>query len=447
MIVHCPIIILGAGAAGLGAAYRLTEHKVDRFLVLERNPYPGGHAASFRTPEGFTFDEGGHVLFSHYPYFESVVEAVLQGNYLRHQRNSWIWLDGTWVRYPFQEHIFQLPPPLAYECLSGLVDASVNEARSPTNFQEWIELSFGAGISRLFMTPYNQKVWAHPLHRMDYRWIGERVATVDLKAVLRRMVFREESSWGPNSVFLYPLEGGFGGLISGLCRLLNPDSIRLGEAVVRIVAAEHLVELRSGTRLRYDALISTIPLPDLLRLVDSGASWLGRVSDDLLYNGVFVVGIGCRGQVPHLKHWVYFPEEKYPFYRLTFLSNYSPALVPCSETYSLLVEVAFSPHRPIQRRAVLARTLTALEELGWLRRQDILSVWTKGMRYAYPIPALGRDRILRELQAFLERHAIYSRGRFGGWRYEVGNTDHAFMQGVEVVDRILLGRPESVYVV
>ena len=440
------VLVLGAGITGLGAAYRLAEVGEHNVAVYEQHPYVGGHAASFTTPEGFTFDEGGHVLFSHYPYFDGVVDRVLSNKRITHQRESWVWIAGRWVRYPFQEHLFQLPPELTYECVAGLIDASTNGNRTPGNFREWIEASFGGGIARHFMIPYNEKVWAHPLQVMDYGWIGERVATIDLKQVMRRVLFREESQWGPNSTFTYPLEGGFGGLASAVARTLDPDCLHLRQTVAAIDVRKRVVTLRGGVEVHYENLVSTLPLPLLLRLIgDSAPGFLRAAMGRFLRNRVFVIGLGVQGTCPSSKHWVYFPEQQYPFYRLTFLSNYSPFVVPKPDTYSLLMEIAFSAHRPLDRRRTIDDAVARLEELEFLRRDRIVSVWSKGMSYAYPLPFLGRDVLLREVHAYLEAKDIFSRGRFGGWRYEIGNTDHSFMQGVEAVNRILTGQPEMTY--
>ncbi len=445
-MTRLPVVILGAGLTGLGAAYRLAERGGPECAVYEQHGYVGGHAASFRTPEGFTFDEGGHVLFSHYPYFDRVVERTLGPRRLTHRRESWIWIGGHWVRYPYQEHLFQLPPALAYECLCGLLEASADGRRRPANFREWIEASFGRGIARQFMLPYNEKVWAHPLEAMDYGWIGERVATIDLRQVLRRLIFREESQWGPNNVFSYPLEGGFGGLASAIAAALDPARFHLRRIAARVDVDRRIVAFRDGHEVGYEHLVSTLPLPLLLRLLDGRVPASVRdAGGRFLRNRLLAIGLGVRGECPSSRHWVYFPEPQYPFNRVTFLSNYSPLVVPGAGTYSLLVEIAFSPHRPLDRRAAIEDTVARLEDLGLLRRDRIVSLWAKGMSYAYPIPFLGRDALLREVHGFLEARGIYSRGRFGGWRYEVGNSDHSFMQGVEVVDRILAGRAEETY--
>ncbi|MEO0631933.1 MAG: hypothetical protein AAFY46_14595, partial [Planctomycetota bacterium] len=140
-------------------------------------------------------------------------------------------------------------------------------------------------------------------------------------------------------------------------------------------------------------------------------------------------------------------EDNCPFYRVTYLSNYSPRMTPDPEThYSLLCETSFSPDKPEDESTILERTIQGLENTGLLQpgeRDDIVSTWVKRVDYSYPTPNVERDDILAKVIPWLESHGIYSRGRFGLWKYEVSNTDHSVMQGVEVVDRILLGKEEQ----
>ena len=113
------IIILGAGPTGLGAAWRLRELGYKNWAIYEKNGYVGGLAASFVDNKGFTWDVGGHVLFSHYEYFDNLVFKLLNNEYLEHLRESWIRIFNTWVPYPFQNNIRYLPKEAIYECISG----------------------------------------------------------------------------------------------------------------------------------------------------------------------------------------------------------------------------------------------------------------------------------------------------------------------------------------
>jgi hypothetical protein len=159
------------------------------------------------------------------------------------------------------------------------------------------------------------------------------------------------------------------------------------------------------------------------------------------------VGVGVRGRCPkHLraKNWMYFPEADCPFYRVTVFSNYSPNNVPVpGEHWSLMAEVSESPYKHVESNALVEEVLAGLGRVQLLPAQaHVVSIWYKFLHRGYPVPTGDRDAILSELLPSLERADIFSRGRFGAWKYEVGNQDHSFMQGVEVVDRIILNSPE-----
>lgn len=143
---------------------------------------------------------------------------------------------------------------------------------------------------------------------------------------------------------------------------------------------------------------------------------------------------------------MYFPEENCPFYRVTYLSNYSPNMTPDrARFYSLLCETSESQRKPVSPETVVEDTIRGLESVGLLapgERDDIVSTWHHYAAYSYPTPSVERDEILGEIVPWLESRDIFSRGRFGLWKYEVANTDHSVMQGVELVDRLVLGQPE-----
>jgi hypothetical protein len=159
-----------------------------------------------------------------------------------------------------------------------------------------------------------------------------------------------------------------------------------------------------------------------------------------------MVGIGIKQPCPSTKSWMYFPEKNCPFYRVTYLSNYSPFMTPDNKThYSLLCETSYSEFKPVDGKRIVDDTIQGLINAGLLKeedRKDIVDTWTYHADYSYPTPSVERDAILAQVIPYLEEHGIYSRGRFGMWKYEVSNTDHTLMQGVELVNRLLLGEPE-----
>jgi protoporphyrinogen oxidase len=440
------IVIVGAGPTGLGAAYRLRELGHTDFVVLEARQHPGGLASSERTANGFTYDIGGHVLFSHFRYFDELFDRMLQGRHQELQREAWIWMAERFLPYPFQNNIKDLPREAVLECVLGVLEAQRNPSAPYANFEELIHGVFGAGIARHFLMPYNFKVWAHPPRELATGWIGERVPVVDLERMLTNVLLdRRDASWGPNNTFKYPREGGTGGLFARIADTLA-GKIRYGASVTGVDTARRRVLLADGTEEDYDRLISTVPLDRFVAGLSAAPSEVREAAGLLRHSGSVIVGVGVRQPSPSTKCWMYFPEPNCPFYRVTYLSNYSPEVVPDPTThYSLLAEVSFSEHKPVDRERVVQEVLdgfVATRLLSPTDLKDVVDVHRIVREYTYPIPSLRRDEALAVIQPHLESLGIHSRGRFGAWKYEIGNMDHSVQMGAELADRLLLGTPE-----
>jgi len=450
--VKTKYLIIGAGPTGLGAAHRLQELGEADFLVLERDGHAGGLAASFRDDKGFTWDIGGHVVFSHYGYFDALLDSLLGDERLEHQRESWVRSNRTWVPYPFQNNIRHLPKDARWECVEGLLPGNRRET-PPENFAQWIDAVFGPGIARHFMAPYNFKVWATPPELMQYGWIGERVSVVDLKKVLRNIILeRDDMAWGPNNTFKFPLTGGTGEIFRRLAKRFA-DRIEYGQTVARIDAKAKTVTTAQGLTVQYDVLLNTAPLDILARdwLVDAPDAMIDAAGG-LTHNSVFVAGVGLDmepGAAPDPRCWMYFPESDSPFYRVTNFHNYSPNNTPRpGEQLAFMCETSFSRHKLENVHELMDRTVQGLVNSALLRGErvdDILTRWEIAVDYGYPVPCLARDKALDVLQPGLEAMGIQSRGRFGGWKYEVSNMDHSVMQGVEWAERMVNGTPEKTY--
>ena len=441
------IVIIGAGPTGLAAGYRLRELGHTNFVMLEAREKVGGLASSETSPNGFVYDIGGHVLFSHYEYFDTLFDKLLGDEYQLLLRESWVWMCDRFLPYPFQNNIKYLPREVVLECLMGLIEAQ----REPLdlarfrNFEELIYGVFGKGIAIYFMMPYNFKVWAHPPAMMNKEWIGERVSVVDIARVLGNVVLdRDDAGWGPNSTFKYPRHGGTGGLFARMQPYVQ-DNLRLESPVAGVDIEAKEVLLRDGSRERYDMLLSTMPLDLLVQSMSSGEvpPVVREQAARLRHSGSHIVGVGLEQPAPSKKCWMYFPEGSSPFYRVTYLSNYSPEVVPdASRNYSLLAEISHSEFKPDDRDTVIERTVQGMVNTQLLKdadRADIVDTFLIERDYTYPTPSLERDPALAVLHPWLESRDIYSRGRFGAWRYEVGNMDHSVAQGVEWVNRVIQG--------
>jgi protoporphyrinogen oxidase len=434
------ILIIGAGPCGLGAAFRLKELGFEDFLILEAGDRPGGLATSYLDDQGFTWDVGGHVQFSHYEDFDRVMELVLPEGWIHHQRESWVWIFNCFVPYPLQMNLWRLPSEAQERCIRGLEERT--KRQTPKNFSDWTSQSFGSGLTDLFMRPYNFKVWAHPAELMSYQWIGERVATVDLDRVKENIrLKRDDLSWGPNSTFQFPKKGGTGAIWQALAHLIGEDKIVYNKRLEKISPDKKWVKLSNGDQVSYDALLSTIPLDRCMNLAGL------KLSGELLSSDSHIVGIGVEGKLQEnlrTKCWMYFPEDHTPFYRVTVFSNYSPANVPDPKRhYSLMCETASSKYKKVDEARLTEDTIEGLRAAKLISPSDrIISKWSMVARPGYPTPSLDRDKIVHQALDELKSHSIFSRGRFGAWKYEVSNQDHTFMQGFEWAEAYLKGAEE-----
>ncbi|KAL8819506.1 MAG: hypothetical protein Q9223_002070 [Gallowayella weberi] len=470
------ILVIGAGPTGLGAAKRLNQLDGPSWMIIDSNETPGGLASTDITPEGFLYDVGGHVIFSHYKYFDDCINEALPNDddWYTHQRISYVRCKELWVPYPFQNNISMLPKKEQVDCMDGMIDAAL-EARvantKPKDFDEWIVRMMGTGIADLFMRPYNFKVWAVPTTKMQCQWLGERVAAPDLKTVTKNVILQKTAgNWGPNATFRFPAHGGTGGIWIAVANTLPKEKTQFGAhgAVKKVDADNKIITLENGKTIGYQKLISTMAVDSLVEKMDNKE--LISLSKDLFYSSIHIIGVGVRGSRPERigdKCWLYFPESNCPFYRATIFSNYSPFNQPDTSVklatqqladgsspssteakegpyWSIMLEVSESPLKPVNQATMLADSIAGLVHTAMLQPGDeIVSTYHRRFDHGYPTPSLEREGVLKKLLPTLQdQYDIYSRGRFGSWRYEVGNQDHSFMLGVEAADHIVNGAAE-----
>lgn len=447
------VVIIGAGPTGLAAGHRLHELGHNELIILDGRNLPGGLATSYLDPRGFTWDVGGHVQFSHYESYDRLLEKAVQGEWIEHRRSAWIWFKNRFIPYPFQNNLGHLDEEDRHRCLQGLEAAiAARSDGEPRNFREWIDRTFGTPIADLVLAPLNLKTWGYPLEWLGTSWVSDRVAVPDIERIRESIRSGQaDDRWGPNQVFRYPKRGGTGAIWKGVAGLMPEEHLRLGGYdVVAVDASPRAVVCGNGSIHPWDTLISTMPLDALCRSISDLPTPCRRAAEALRHSSIHVIGIGLRDGRPSAldqKSWMYFPMGSSPYFRATVFSNYSPFLVPEEPGHwSLMCEVCESPFRPVERETVVAEVIRALGEDGLIPVDArIVSTWYHREEYGYPTPTVGRDEALGAVMFELEKRNIFSRGRFGGWKYEVSNQDHSAMTAIELVDRLLLDKPESTY--
>lgn len=418
------IVVLGGGLAGLSAAYHLQDS--EQTVVLEKEPLPGGLCRSV-VSKGFTFDMTGHLLHLRRPEIVALVNDLIPADrFVRIDRRSYIYSHGTLTPYPFQVNTHGLPPEVISECLTGFVEALVagtvtplsDDAVAGLSFHEWVMRTFGKGIARHFMIPYNQKLWLTDLSEITSDWVSWSIPRPSLSDVVDGALGVSRKAFGYNPSFLYPREGGIRILPDALAGRVR--DLRCGTEVARIDAKSRVVILKTGERIAYDRLISTMPLPRLLSIADGIPSHLAEEARALRHVAVINMNFGIDRPVCADKHWIYFPDPDVVFYRAGFPASFTQAAAPegCSSIYMEIAVQPGAPWGPAEEEAAAARCWKSLLDAGIVRASDrILTRVALRIDPAYVIYDRRRQDLLPRIHAALATAGIHSIGRYGAWYY------------------------------
>ncbi|HEY0748099.1 MAG TPA: FAD-dependent oxidoreductase [Steroidobacteraceae bacterium] len=328
-------------------------------------------------------------------------------------------------------------------CADGVVDFSSakasheakNTARAPRNFEEFIYTVWGRGVAEHFAIPYNSKLWAVPLSEMETSWLGGRVPLPDLEEMIDGALRPVGRPMGPNARFGYPLRGGFQALMNGFLDRIE-GKLKVNAQVVRIDPHEHELDLSDGTTYRYDHLISTMPLPLLVKtLGDHAPPAVRDAASRLRHVSVRCVNLGIGRENITDKHWIYYP-GKSVFHRIFVQGNASPH---CNAPggFALTCEITYSPHKPLPCEGddLIDRCIEDCINVGIIRDDDpIVARNQVDMPYAYVVYDHGRARNVELIRNWLRTHSIELAGRYSEWEYY--NSDHAFLAGRKAAKNI-----------
>lgn len=426
-------VIIGAGLAGLSVSY----HLGDDYLLLEKENRVGGLCRTEFT-DGFGFDYAIHVLYTNNFYIIDLIKNKLLGdNLLSQPRSSWIFSNGVYTRYPFQANIHGLPVKIVKECLLGAIKARYeNNNLNPNNFEEWIYFTFGEGIAKHFMIPYNKKQWGIDLKKMTNTWIKDRVVTLSLDEIIEGSLTRQAIGFGPNAIFWYPKERGIESLPEGFLKYIDKRKVKLNTSVSIIMWKKKRLYTQGGLEYKYKKLIPTLPLPYLTRLMEPAVPLeIQRTTGRLVCNRIYAVNLAVRREHISDYHWVYFPEEKYLIHRISFPKNFSASMVRDGWS-SITVEVSASKHRKIPKlNAMVQRVIHDLRDTNILKNNDIVDLKSiLVLNPAYVIYTHTHKKDVAKLHEFLHEIDIFPCGRFGEWKYF--NMDDSILSGKEVAETI-----------
>lgn len=430
-----PVTILGGGLTGLVAADALAAAGMVA-TVLEREPEPGGACRTLRCGE-FSFDLTGHLLH---------VGRDDTADYLRrlgvwselevHRRRAAIAVGAHVTPYPIQIHTHGLADDVRRDCLLGFIRAwaARREDAAPATFRDWVLERFGEGLARHFFFPYNRKLYRAEPAELSLDWVGRYVPKPDLEAVVDGALGLHRGEVGYNAVFRYPRTGGIRLLPDAVAVRLS--GLRTGVEVRRIHLAERWLETAAGERLPWQQLVATCGLPALLDMIHDGLPpAVAAARAALRWVRVVNLALGVEGPPPRPEHWLYFPDESLPFYRLGVPSNHGRLAPPGCHTLS--VEASLDPDAG-DPAAVAAACEAALVARGLLDPERVRQRHVAVLDPAYVVFDHQRRPAVAAIRSWLRRRGVLLSGRWAEWKYSA--MEDAILDG-HAVARRLAARP------
>jgi protoporphyrinogen oxidase len=406
------IIIIGAGITGLACA----GHCKKPSLILEKNATPGGLCGSV-VRDGFTFDYAGHFLHIRTPAVKRLMTKLLKNKLRAVTRCAGVHSNAVFVPYPFQAHLHALPAAIRNECLQGFINRPA--IKNQRDFYSWSLATFGRGITRHFMKPYNEKLWTVSSKRLTADWVAPFVPQPSRREIEAGAAGTQHKDFGYNISFLYPDRGGCQTIINAFAAAV--PALKASCAVQAIDPGRKQLSTSDGKTWLYETLVSTQPLPELLAQIQHLPTAVKAAARKLAWNSVTCLNLGLSedalSERARSTHWIYFPEKKYPFYRAGNYSAASSHMAPQRHA-ALYVELSRHPHEPAADKARIHAALRGLRSTGILAAHaspDLIDI--RDIPYAYVIFDRHRVAALQVIMTFLRQNNIYSIGRYGAWEY------------------------------
>jgi protoporphyrinogen oxidase len=428
------ICVLGTGMAGYGAAHRLREAGVNPVL-FDKSRHYGGHTASFQFDGKYTFDEGPHVSFTKHERLQKLFADSIDNQYeTLHTKVNNYW-RGHWVKHPAQVNLYGLPPEVIVNVIRDFVAAQHKQHGEITNYEQWLRASFGDFFAENFPMDYTVKYHTTEAKNKSLDWIGPRLYQAKLEEVLRGALMPASADVHYISNFRYPSHGGF---MAYLKRFMESADLRLDHILDSIDPKTKEVRFTNGVAASYKALVSSVPLPELVPAILGVPREVREAAAKLACTEVVIVNLVVDRADLLDAHWTYIYDRDVFFTRLSTPHLQSPHNVPpgCG---SIQAECYYSrKYRPLEHQPeeCIGPTIRDLKRIGVLREDDkILFQDVMHIGYANVIFDLERASALKIVHGYLDEIGVAYCGRYGDWAYIW--TDESFISGENAAEKVL----------
>lgn len=416
-------VILGAGIAGISAAYHLKQ-KGENSVIFEKDNDWGGLCGFFEI-DGFRFDRFVHFTFAK---DEKIAELFAKSSPLyAHPPVSYNYWRGCWLKHPAQNNLAPLPIEEKVKIIDSFVNRPRKDVAEISDYAEWLRVQYGDYFAENFPFAYTRKYWGVEAKQLETKWVGNRLHVSPLPEVLRGAFAEQQENFYYTKFMNYPKKGGFRSIMNECRKGLD---IRLNKKAVRIDTAAKQVEFADGTVENYDNLISSLPLPEIIKMISDVPENVQNAAKQLRWTCGYQVSLGFNRPDVAKYLWFYIYDEDVPPARVYSPNLKSPDNAPdgCS---SLQAEIFFANGaKVVDKNIILQKTVEKLKEICQFNDSDVVVKDISFEPYANIIftPEIYESRkVVRE---WLQAQGIKTIGRFGEWDYLWSHQ--AFESGMKV---------------
>lgn len=420
-------VILGSGIAGISAGHHI-EKTGEKVIIFEKESDWGGLCGNF-TIDGFRFDKFVHFSFAQDEYIANKFKnSVDLYEHIPYPSNYY---NGIWLRHPAQNNLAPLPSDEKVKIINDFINRPQISVDSLKNYEEWLRVQYGNYFAENFPFKYTRKYWGVEPEKLETKWVGQRMYTPDLKQVLAGAFETQDECFYYAKVMKYPKTGGFRSILNSSREGLD---IRFNKEVIKINTKNKTLTFKDGSNSSYDRLISTLPLPEIVKMLEEVPSEIMSAANNLMHTCGYMVSLGFNKPDIAKYLWFYIYDEDILSSRVYSPSLKSPDNAP-EECSSLQAEIFFSNKAEIPAAEfVLNNTIEKLISMGLFKKEDIIVKDIRFEKYANVIFDKDIYKNREIVIEYLDKLGIESIGRFGKWEYMW--THQAYQDGINLVKEI-----------
>jgi protoporphyrinogen oxidase len=449
-----PVVVIGAGPAGLTAAYELVRRNIQP-VVLEQADKVGGLART-ESYKGYGFDIGGHRFYTKVKDVEQLWHATLGKDFIEVPRLSRIYYQGKFFNYPIDlfNTLLNLGPVESLRILVSYLKAQLWPYPEEENFEEWVSNRFGRRLYETFFKTYTEKVWGIPCNEIRADWAAQRIMDLSLTSAVTNALFGTNGAKTLIDEFHYPVRGP--GMMWERFKEVVEDQggrVYLNSEVVRLNCSQDVVESVTVQRgndtveITGEHFISSMPLTELMaRLSPPPLVEVCQATRELSYRAFIIVGLIIDRADVFPDNWIYVHSPAVNVGRIQNFKNWSASMVPDPEKTSLGMEFFCDVGDEIWAKSdieLIALATHELAQLGLADAGDVEDGVVIRQPHAYPVYDADYRQHLEVIRQYLTTiRNLQTIGRNGMHRYN--NQDHSMLTGI-LAARNLLGEDHDLW--